>query len=47
MSAANAAQWRRVETSVVFAIHDSQIAEHGGSDGVRDRGAIEPALCAR
>ena len=44
MSAANLARWRWVETSVAFAIHDFQIAEHGGSDGVRDRGAIESAL---
>ena len=43
-AAANLARWRWVETSVVFAIHDFQIAEHGGSDGVRDRGAIESAL---
>jgi death on curing protein len=28
----------------VLAIHDEQIAEHGGSDGVRDLGAIESAL---
>ena len=43
-AAANLARWRWVETSVVFAIHDFQIAEHGGSDGVRDRGAIESTL---
>ena len=28
----------------VLAIHDEQIAEHGGSDGVRDLGALESAL---
>ena len=44
MSAANPARWRWVETSVAFAIHDVQIAEHGGSDGVRDANAIESAL---
>ena len=44
MSAANPARWRWVETSVAFAIHDVQIAEHGGSDGVRDASAIESAL---
>ena len=44
MSVANLARWHWVEKSVVFAIHDFQIAEHGGSDGVRDRGAIESAL---
>ena len=44
MSAANPARWRWVEAGVAFAIHDFQIAEHGGSDGVRDGGAIESAL---
>ena len=44
MSAASPERWRWVETSVAFAIHDVQIAEHGGSDGVRDGGAIESAL---
>ena len=38
------AAWRWVQTSVVFAIHDRQLAEHGGMDGIRDRGAIESAL---
>jgi len=28
----------------MHAIHDRQIAEHGGLDGVRDLGAIESAL---
>jgi death on curing protein len=31
-------------TSVVLAIHDEQIAEHGGSDGVRDMNVIESAI---
>ena len=44
MSAGDLGPWRWVEASVVFAIHDFQIAEHGGSDGVRDREAIESAL---
>lgn len=29
---------------MVSAIHDRQLAEHGGADGVRDPGAIESAL---
>jgi death on curing protein len=33
-----------VETAVVFAIHDAQIAEHGGSDGLRDENGLEGAL---
>lgn len=28
----------------MFAIHDRQIAEHGGLDGIRSRDAIESAL---
>jgi len=36
--------WCRVDGDVVFAIHDRQLAEHGGLDGVRDKGAIESAL---
>ena len=30
--------------SAVLAIHDEQIAEHGGSDGVRDMNVIESAI---
>ena len=41
---ADADAWRWVESSVVFAIHDRQLAEHGGMDGVRDRGMVESAL---
>jgi death-on-curing protein len=29
---------------VVQAVHDSQLAEHGGMEGVRDQGLIESAL---
>ena len=36
--------WRWVEANVAFAIHDRQLAEHGGLDGVRDRGAVESAV---
>lgn len=35
---------RWVELSVVLAIHEQQISEHGGSLGIRDFGAIESAL---
>ena len=44
MSAEDSSPWRWVEKSVVFAIHDRQIAEHGGADGIRDPGVIESAL---
>lgn len=33
-----------VELDVVLAIHDEQLAEHGGQAGVRDRGLLESAL---
>ena len=36
--------WRWIGSSLVYAIHDRQIAEHGGRDGVRDQGAVESAL---
>ena len=35
-------QW--VDLSVVLAIHEQQIAEHGGLSGIRDLGMIESAL---
>ncbi len=36
--------WSWVAADVVFAVHDRQLAEHGGLDGLRDRGAVESAL---
>jgi death-on-curing protein len=33
-----------VAKSVVLAIHEQQIAEHGGTQGVRDMGLLESAL---
>ena len=33
-----------VALSVVLAIHDEQIAEHGGTDGLRDAGLLDSAL---
>lgn len=33
-----------VEKTVAIAIHQRQIAEHGGSDGIRDDGLLESAL---
>lgn len=35
-------RWLRLE--VVLAVHEQQIAEHGGSTGLRDRGLLESAL---
>jgi len=36
--------WRWVSTQVVHAVHDRQLAEHGGLPGIRDAGAVESAL---
>ena len=36
--------WRWVGIAVVHAIHDRQLAEHGGLPGVRDLGAVKSAL---
>ena len=36
--------WRWIDAAVVLAIHDQQLAEHGGTAGVRDLGLLESAL---
>ncbi|WP_206950649.1 type II toxin-antitoxin system death-on-curing family toxin [Trinickia acidisoli] len=36
--------WRWVRSDLTDAIHDRQLAEHGGLDGVRDKGAVESVL---
>ena len=33
-----------IEESVVWAVHEAQLAEHGGSAGVRDAGLLASAL---
>lgn len=42
MSSRNEPVW--LDSSVALAIHDRQLAEHGGASGVRDAGALESAL---
>ena len=37
-------KWVWIDPSVILAVHDEQIAEHGGSAGLRDRGLLESAL---
>jgi len=37
-------EWRWIAAPLVYAIHDRQLAEHGGPDGIRDEGAVESAL---
>lgn len=36
--------WRWVRADIVHAIHDAQLAEHGGPPGLRDEGALDSAL---
>lgn len=43
MTAAND-QWVWIEPMVLRAVHDEQLAEHGGGSGVRDAGLFESAL---
>lgn len=44
MSVEGTDSWVWVSPATVFAIHDRQISEHGGLDGIRSRNAIESAL---
>lgn len=43
MTAANET-WIWIDASVITAIHEEQLAEHGGGAGVRDAGLLESAL---
>jgi len=36
--------WQWVQRDTVFAVHDKQLAVHGGLDGIRDLNAVESAL---
>lgn len=38
------AEWRWVAEDVVLAIHDEQLAEHGGMKGLRDKSLLLSAL---
>jgi len=37
-------RWVWIEPAVVLAVHDEQLAEHGGRAGLRDMGLLESAL---
>jgi death on curing protein len=37
-------RWRWIRADVLHAIHDRQIAEHGGPSGILDIGRVEAAL---
>ena len=36
--------WRWIRTDLVYAVHESLLAQHGGPDGIRDKKAVESAL---
>lgn len=36
--------WRWLNSTLTYAIHDRQLAEHGGPNGIRDKGLVESAL---
>ena len=44
MTAGPSGSWRWVSLPIVLAVHERQITEHGGLDGIRDQGAVESAL---
>lgn len=44
MTASERAEPRWLDAKVALAIHDRQLAEHGGGSGVRDGGMLESAL---
>ena len=37
-------KWRWLKEEVLLAVHDEQLAEHGGAEGVRDSGLLSSAL---
>jgi death on curing protein len=36
--------WVWIDLSVIHAVHDEQLGEHGGASGLRDAGLLESAL---
>lgn len=36
--------WRWIDRAVVLAVHEMQLAEHGGGAGLRDAGLLDSAL---
>lgn len=37
-------KWRWLKDEVLIAVHDEQLAEHGGAEGIRDPGLLSSAL---
>lgn len=40
----SAREWIWLDSTLIMAIHDEQLAEHGGAGGLRDGGLLESAL---
>ena len=36
--------WRWIQAELISAVHDEQLAEHGGGQGVRDANLLDSAL---
>ena len=36
--------WRWIASEVLYAVHEEQLAEHGGLSGLRDANALESAV---
>lgn len=37
-------EWVWIDSAVIMAVHEAQLAEHGGAMGVRDQGLLDSAL---
>lgn len=37
-------EWKWISLELAHAVHDRQLAEHGGLEGIKDVGAVESAL---
>ena len=38
------AEWRFLDRAIILAVHEEQLAQHGGGAGLRDEGLLESAL---
>ena len=38
------AEWRFLDRAIILAVHEEQLAQHGGGVGLRDDGLLESAL---
>ncbi|MCB1535404.1 MAG: type II toxin-antitoxin system death-on-curing family toxin [Rhodoblastus sp.] len=38
------AEWRFLDRAIILAVHEEQLAQHGGGVGLRDEGLLEYAL---